>query len=213
MAGEILMVTDNTPRDSKRLSLRFTDSAQSLTTPEQGGEAKLISPPSPTDLAPYHAPSRLCDRGAIDHEDRQAAPSRLCYRGAIDHEDRQHAPSRLCDRGAIYKPVRSLHISRRTVVKTGLGAAVVATGIGTWLGLHAGTTHALPILLGNNAAITWDKAALQAISTVGMGPTPASRALAITHTCMYDAWATYDAVAVPTRPNGIARQAAYQDAS
>jgi hypothetical protein len=188
------MVTDNTPSDRKRLSLRSTDSAQSLTTPEQGREAKLISPPSPTDLAPYHAPSRLCDRGAIDHEDRQ------------------HAPSRLCDRGAIYKPV-SLHISRRTVVKTGLGAAVVATGIGTWLGLHAGTTHALPILLGNNAAITWDKAALQAISTVGMGPTPASRALAITHTCMYDAWATYDAVAVPTRPNGIARQAAYQDAS
>ncbi len=100
-----------------------------------------------------------------------------------------------------------LHISRRTVVKTGLGAAVVATGIGTWLGLHKGSAHALPILLGYNAAITWDQTTLQAIENVGMGPTPASRALAITHTCMYDAWATYDAVAVPTRPNGIPRQA------
>ena len=51
---------------------------------------------------------------------------------------------------------------------------------------------------------TWNKAALQAMreDVGGMGPTPASRALSITHTCMYDAWATYDAVAVPTRPNG-----------
>ncbi len=144
------MVTDNTPRDRKRLSLRSTDSAQSLAAPKSEQDAGNTK--------------------------------------------------------------NSLHISRRTVVKTGLGAAVVATGIGAWLGMHVRTSHALPVLLGNNAAITWDQAALQAIATVGMGPTPASRALAITHTCMYDAWATYDAVAVPTRPNGIPRQA-YQDAS
>ena len=105
----------------------------------------------------------------------------------------------------------SLHISRRTVVKTGLGAAVAMTGMGTWFGLHMSSAHALPVP-GNNAAITWDKMALQAIENVGMGATPASRALAITHTCMYDAWATYNAVAVPTRPNGIPRQAGkYQD--
>ncbi len=103
-------------------------------------------------------------------------------------------------------------VSRRTVLKTGLGAAVAATGIGTWLGLHADTTQAL--FLGNNAAIQWDNAVLQAIRNIGMGPTPASRAIAITHTCMYDAWATYDAVAVPTRPNGIRRQAGkYSDAT
>src|SRR5258707_715394 len=104
------------------------------------------------------------------------------------------------------------HLSRRIVLKAGLGAAVVATGIGTWLGWHADTTHA--ILLGNNAAIQWDNAVLQAIRIVGMGPTAASRAIAITHTCMYDAWATYDAVAVATRPNGIPRQAGqYTDAT
>ena len=102
-------------------------------------------------------------------------------------------------------------VSRRMVLKTGLGAAVAATGIGTWLGLHANTTHAF--FLGN-AAIQWDNAVLQAIRNVGMGPTAASRAIAITHTCMYDAWATYDAVAVPTRPNGIGRQAGkYTDAT
>ncbi len=148
------MVTDNTPRDRKRLSLRSDNltQAQSLATPGS-------------------------DQNTGDKEN-------------------------------------SLHISRRAVVKAGLGTAVVATGIGTWLGLHTSSTHALPILLGNNAAITWNKAALQAIENVGMGPTPASRALSITHTCMYDAWATYDAVAVPTRPNGIPRQAGkYQDAT
>ncbi len=96
-------------------------------------------------------------------------------------------------------------ISRRTILKTGLGVAVAATGIGTWLGLHADSTHAL--FLTENAAIQWDKAVLQAIRNVGMGATVASRAIAITHTCMYDAWATYDAVAVPTRPNCIPRQA------
>jgi hypothetical protein len=98
------------------------------------------------------------------------------------------------------------------VLKTGLGAAVAAMGIGSWLGWHADTAHAL--FLGNNAAIQWDNAGLQAIRNVGMGPTAASRAMAITHTCMYDAWATYDAVAVPTRPNGIGRQAGkYSDAT
>jgi membrane-associated phospholipid phosphatase len=102
-------------------------------------------------------------------------------------------------------------VSRRMVLKTGLGAAVAATGIGTWLGLHANATHAF--FLGN-AAIQWDNAVLQAIRNIGVGPTVASRAIAITHTSMYDAWATYDAVAVPTRPNGIPRQAGkYSDAT
>jgi hypothetical protein len=106
------------------------------------------------------------------------------------------------------------YISRRTVLKTGLGAAVMATGIGTWLELHRGSTHAILGLGTNNAAIQWDSVVLQAIRNVGMGPTPASRAIAITHTCMYDAWATYDAVGVPTRPNGIPRQAGrYNDAT
>src|SRR5260370_8667901 len=105
------------------------------------------------------------------------------------------------------------HLSRRIVLKAGLGAALAATGIGTWLGLHTGSTDA-SLLQTTNAAIQWDNAVLQAIRNVGMGPTAASRAIAMTHTCMYDAWATYDAVAVPTRPNGIERQAGtYTDAT
>ena len=66
------MVTDNTPRDRKRLSLRSDNltQAQSLATPGS-------------------------DQNTGDKEN-------------------------------------SLHISRRAVVKAGLGTAVVATGIGTW---------------------------------------------------------------------------------
>ncbi len=62
-----------------------------------------------------------------------------------------------------------------------------------------------------NAAIQWNNAALQAIRDTNPGPTIASRALAIMHTCMYDAWATYDPAANPTRPNGIRRQKAPKD--
>ncbi len=33
-----------------------------------------------------------------------------------------------------------------------------------------------------------------------------ARSLAILHTCIYDAWATYDTRAIPTRPNGLPKQ-------
>ena len=54
--------------------------------------------------------------------------------------------------------------------------------------------------------IQWNNAALQAIGDTTPGPTIGARALAIMHTCMYDAWATYDKNAVPTQSNGIPRQ-------
>jgi hypothetical protein len=40
---------------------------------------------------------------------------------------------------------------------------------------------------------------LQAIRESSLGPPMTARALAIVHTCMYDAWADYDPVAVGTR--------------
>ena len=43
--------------------------------------------------------------------------------------------------------------------------------------------------------IKWDNAALQAIRTTRLGPPMIARALAITHTAMYDAWTAYDAKA------------------
>jgi len=42
----------------------------------------------------------------------------------------------------------------------------------------------------------WDVAAQMAVVAEGPGPTIASRAYAMTHTAIFDAWAAYDAVAV-----------------
>jgi hypothetical protein len=54
---------------------------------------------------------------------------------------------------------------------------------------------------GDNAVLVWDEAILQGIRDTKPGPTIAARALAIAHTAMFDAWAAYDARAVPTRPH------------
>ena len=51
----------------------------------------------------------------------------------------------------------------------------------------------------DTAVVTWDKATLQAIRVTHPGPPIVARALAIAHTCMYDAWAAYDDQAIGTR--------------
>jgi hypothetical protein len=43
-----------------------------------------------------------------------------------------------------------------------------------------------------NIVIEWDNAALQGVRDSKLGPPIVARALAIVHTCMYDAWAAYD---------------------
>src|SRR5947199_10804418 len=60
---------------------------------------------------------------------------------------------------------------------------------------------------GANAAIQWNQAALQGVRNSKLGPRMVSRALAIVHTCMYDAWAAYDTLALGTQPGGTLRQA------
>lgn len=103
-------------------------------------------------------------------------------------------------------------VSRRTILQTGLGVAVVTAGVGTLLGLERGLTFAAPPPPPPpppptvNPVIQWNNAALQAIGATATGPTIGARALAITHTAIYDAWATYDMNAVPTQSNGIPRQ-------
>lgn len=48
---------------------------------------------------------------------------------------------------------------------------------------------------GDNIALQWNQALLQAIGNTRTSPVVAARALAVTHTCMYDAWAAFDPVA------------------
>ncbi|SRR5579884_3843373 len=49
-----------------------------------------------------------------------------------------------------------------------------------------------------NVALQWNSAALQGVRDSKIGPPMVARALAIVHTCMYNAWAAYDEKARPT---------------
>lgn len=57
-----------------------------------------------------------------------------------------------------------------------------------------------------NVVLLWNQAALQAIQAARTSPPIAARALAVAHTCMFDAWAAYDDVAVGTRLGGSLRR-------
>jgi hypothetical protein len=57
-----------------------------------------------------------------------------------------------------------------------------------------------------NVVIQWNQAALQGVRDSKLGPPMVARALAIVHTCIYDAWAAYDARALGTRLGGSLRQ-------
>lgn len=59
-----------------------------------------------------------------------------------------------------------------------------------------------------NVVVQWDSAALQAIRDLHPGPPMAARMLAITHTCMYDAWAAYSRRAIGTQLGSSLRRPA-----
>jgi hypothetical protein len=63
-----------------------------------------------------------------------------------------------------------------------------------------------PAAQANTAVVAWNQAALAEVRLNKFGPPVVARALAIAHTCMYDAWTAYDpraigvVVATPRRP-------------
>jgi len=57
-----------------------------------------------------------------------------------------------------------------------------------------------------NVVIQWNQAVLQAIRDTKPGPPMVARALAIVHTCIYDAWAAYDQHALGTQLGDRLRQ-------
>jgi hypothetical protein len=59
-----------------------------------------------------------------------------------------------------------------------------------------------------NVILQWDNATLQGVRDSKLGAPMASRALAIVHTCIYDAWTAYDEKAVGTQLSGILRRPA-----
>jgi hypothetical protein len=64
----------------------------------------------------------------------------------------------------------------------------------------------------DNVVLQWNQAMLQAIGTTRTTPVVVARALAVTHTCMYDAWAAHDPVADGVYwPRDLRQPAAAQD--
>ena len=59
-----------------------------------------------------------------------------------------------------------------------------------------------------NVLLRWNNAFLQGVRESKLGPPMVSRALAVAHTCIFDAWAAYDRLAVGTRLGGALRRPA-----
>lgn len=101
-------------------------------------------------------------------------------------------------------------MERRLFLKLGTGAAVS----GTLAACGGGSSGASPsphhptVPVRVKVAVSWNALALATIRKLRTSPTVASRALAIMHTAMYDAWAAYDSVALGTRFGATLRQAA-----
>ena len=72
------------------------------------------------------------------------------------------------------------------------------------LACFAGTATAAD----ENVVLRWNNAFLQAVRNTGFPPMRVARASAIVHTCIYDAWAAYDPIAVGTRFGGSLRRPA-----
>jgi uncharacterized protein DUF6851/vanadium-dependent haloperoxidase-like protein len=90
-----------------------------------------------------------------------------------------------------------LDITRRTALKWGaLAAAAPALG-GLPLDVLAS---------GDSVVLSWNEAALQGVRDSKLGPPMVARALAIVHTCIFDAWAAYDHRAVGTRLGGALKR-------
>jgi hypothetical protein len=89
---------------------------------------------------------------------------------------------------------------RRFLVAAGAGAASLA------FPKPASSARGVPP--GGSVVFRWNEAFLQGVRNANLGPPMVARALAIAHTCIYDAWAAYDNKAVGTRLGGSLRRPA-----
>ena len=96
---------------------------------------------------------------------------------------------------------RPQRLSRRQFLGTaGAAGALVVLGGPATLARSSGRSR------NTSVVVRWNEALVQAIRQSRMGPPMVARALAMAHTCMYAAWAAYDARAVGTRLGGDLRR-------
>ena len=89
---------------------------------------------------------------------------------------------------------------RQFLTKVGAGSALLLVPQLAW-------SHGYPLVArqasraeaGDSVVLLWNEAALQGVRDSRLGPPIVARALAVVHTCVYDAWAAYDGRAIGTR--------------
>ena len=97
---------------------------------------------------------------------------------------------------------------RRTSRRLWTAAATALLGVVTGTSLAAPSATAGTAGTADNVVLQWDQALLQAVKSGRLGPPMVARAIGTTHTCIYDAWAAYDARALGTRLGGTLRRPA-----
>ncbi len=107
------------------------------------------------------------------------------------------------------RPSAEPRLSRRTLLQAAGagGLALLVPGVAT-AGRRRATRLAAPRT--PNVVLQWNEALLQAVRDSKLGPPMVSRALAVAHTCVYDAWAAYDRVAVGTQLGDTLRRPAHE---
>jgi hypothetical protein len=84
-------------------------------------------------------------------------------------------------------------------VQRTIRSAAILTIVASGLPITAHSAQKSDAHVTQDVVVRWNVAMLQAIRNTGVAPVVAARALAIVHTCMYDAWAAYDPLAVGTQ--------------
>ncbi len=99
-------------------------------------------------------------------------------------------------------PLEEVISRRQFLAAAGAGGALlVLPGVPASAARRAWTAQP-----GDGVVIQWNDAFLQGVRESKLGPPMVARALAIGHTCIYDAWAAYDHKAVGTRLGGSLRR-------
>jgi hypothetical protein len=99
---------------------------------------------------------------------------------------------------------------RKTALRSGIRTAIPKVALMAAAAIVVSPGHAWPHDLTPSIVIQWNNAALQGVRDSKIGPPMVARALAIVHTCIYDAWAAYDSRALGTQLGAKLRQPADQ---
>ena len=98
--------------------------------------------------------------------------------------------------------------TKATPLRRAIGVLCGVASVAALVGLPAATGAAEPKAGAkpDNIVLQWNNAILEGVRRSKLGPPMVSRALAIVHTCIFDAWAAYDQKALGTQLGGMLRR-------